>query len=89
MVNLSGGLLNTRTDPVIALWKSSSLPSLDVALPPTPLHPTYMHLRIELLGRGGGRVGPGHVVVGGHVAVTVGCVPAVGAGGPGQGGPEG
>ena len=53
-----------------------------------PLHPTYMHLRIELLGGGGGGVGPRHVVVGGHVAVAVGCVPAVGAGGPGQGGPK-
>ena len=28
-------------------------------------------------------------MVGGHVAVTVGRVPAVGAGGPGQRGPEG
>ena len=45
-----------------------------------------MHLRIELLGGGGGRVGPGDVVVGRHVTVTVGGVPAVGAGRPGQGG---
>lgn len=65
-------------------------PSLDVSLlccsPPTPLHPTYMHLRIELLGGGGGGVRPRHVVVAGHVKVAVGCVPAVGAGGPRQGG---
>lgn len=54
-----------------------------------PLHPTYMHLHIELLGRGGGGVGPRHIVVSGQVLVTVGCVPAVGAGGPGQGGPKG
>lgn len=47
-----------------------------------------MHLRIELLGGGGWGVGPRHVVVGGHVTVTVGGVPAVGAGGPGQGGPK-
>lgn len=57
--------------------------------PSTPLPTTYMHLRIELLGRGGGRVGPRHIVVAGHVTVTVGCVPAVGAGGPGQGGSKG
>lgn len=53
---------------------------------PTPLHLTYMHLRIELLGRGCGRVGPSQVAVGGHVLDAVVCVPAVGAGGPGQGG---
>lgn len=47
-----------------------------------------MHLRIELLGGGGGGVGPRHIVVGGHITVTVSCVPAVGAGGPGQGGLE-
>jgi len=66
--------------------------SLDVSLlrnsPPTHLHPTYMYLRIELLCRGGGGVGPGHIVVSGHVEVAVGCVPAVGAGGPRQGGPK-
>lgn len=56
--------------------------------PPTPLHPTYMHLRIELLGGGGGGVGPRHIVVGRHVKVTVDSVPAVGAGAPGQGGPK-
>lgn len=85
MVNLSG-LLETRTDPAIALWKSSSPPpSLDVSLL-TPLHPTYMHLRIELLGGGGGGVGPRHVAVCGQVLVTVGSVPVVDAGGPGQGG---
>lgn len=47
-----------------------------------------MHLRIELLGWRRGRVCPRHVVVGGHVAVAVGRVPAVAAGGPGQGGPK-
>lgn len=45
-----------------------------------------MHLRIELLGGGGGGVGPRHIMVGGHVAVTVGGVPSVAAGAPGQGG---
>lgn len=45
-----------------------------------------MHLRIELLGRGGGGVGPRHIMVSGHVTVTVAGVPAVAAGGPGQGG---
>lgn len=44
-----------------------------------------MHLRIEFLGGGCGGVGPRHVVVGGHVAVTVGCVPSVVAGAPRQG----
>lgn len=67
-------------------------PSLDVSLLcsalSTPLRPTYMHLRIELLGGGGGRVGPRHIMVTGHVAVTVGCVPGVCTGGPGQSGPK-
>lgn len=48
-----------------------------------------MHLRIELLGGGGGGVGPRHVVVGVQVLVTVDRVPAVGAGGPGQSGLKG
>lgn len=56
--------------------------------PPTPPHPTYMHLRIELLGGRRGRVGPSDVLVGGQVAVAVDRVPAVGAGGPRQGGPK-
>lgn len=67
-------------------------PSLDFSLlcsaPPTPLHLTYMHLRIELLGGGGRGVGPRHIAVGVHVAVAAVCVPLVVAGGPGQGGPE-
>lgn len=45
-----------------------------------------MHLRIELLRGGGGGVGPGYIVVSGHIAVTVGGVPLVVAGAPGQGG---
>lgn len=52
------------------------------------LHMTYMYLRIEFLRWGGGGVGPGHVVVRGHVLVAVSGVPAVGAGAPGQGGLE-
>lgn len=47
-----------------------------------------MHLRIELLGGGRGGVGPCHIVVGRHVAVAVGCVPAVGAGRPRQNWPK-
>lgn len=46
-------------------------------------------LHVELLGRRGRRVGPGHVVVSGHVMVAVGRVPAVGAAAPGQRGLEG
>jgi len=57
--------------------------------PPFLYTPTYMHLRIELLGGGGGGVGPRHVVVGGHVEVAVDRVPAVAAGGPGQRGSKG
>lgn len=48
-----------------------------------------VHSRVELLGWGGGGVGPGHVVVGGHVAVAVSRVPVVVAGAPGQRGLEG
>ena len=48
-----------------------------------------MHLRIELLGRRDGGVGPGHVHVGGQVLGAVDGVPAVGAAGPRQGGAEG
>lgn len=92
MVNLSG-LLKNQNQPCDASLEVILPPSLDVSLlcssPPTPLHPTYMHLRIELLGGGGGGVGPRHVVVGRHVTVAVGRVPAVGACGPGQGGPKG
>lgn len=67
-----------------------SLYSLSLLLitSPTPLHRTYMHLRIELLCRRRGRVGPGYVLVRGHITVTVGRVPVVVAGGPGQGGPK-
>lgn len=46
-------------------------------------------LHVELLGGRGRRVGPGHVVVSGHVMVAVGRVPAVGAAAPGQRGLEG
>lgn len=53
------------------------------------LQVTYVHLHIELLCRRGGGVGPGHVVVRGHVVVAVSSVPAVGAGTPGQRGLKG
>ena len=72
-----------ETPVVVPPWLAVSLLR---SSPPTTLHPTYMHLRIELLGWGRGRVGPGHVDVGGHVVVAVDRVPAVGAGGPGQSG---
>lgn len=36
-----------------------------------------MHLRIELLGRRDGFVGPGHVAVGGQILLAVGRVPGV------------
>lgn len=49
-----------------------------------PLRVTSVHLHVEFLGRRGGGVGPGHVVVRGHVLVAVSSVPAVGAGTPGQ-----
>lgn len=60
------------------------LPSLGIS--PTYPQLFYKHLRIELLSRGSGGVGPWHVVVCGHVAITVNSVPAVAAGAPGQGG---
>lgn len=60
------------------------LPSLGIS--PTYPQLFYKHLRIELLSRGSGGVGPWHVVVRGHVAITVNSVPAVAAGAPGQGG---
>ena len=47
-----------------------------------------MHLRIELLCGGGGGVGPADVAVCVGVDFAVGGVPAVGAAGPRQGGPE-
>lgn len=81
------GLLNARKGSKSSPLRHLTPPSC-VRLPPTPLHLTYMHLRIELLGRRRGGVGPRHVVVGGHVAITVGRVPRVVAGGPGQGGPQ-
>ncbi len=89
VVNLSG-LLKHQNQPCNRSLEVILPPSLDVSLLccsiPTPLHPTYMHLRIELLGWGGGGVGPRHIAVSGHVEVAVGCVPAVAACGPGQGG---
>lgn len=48
-----------------------------------------MHLRIELLGRRSGGVGPGHVHVGRQVVGAVDGVPFVAAGGPRQSGTEG
>lgn len=84
-----GGELSSVSSfpPVLQVDKVRSFsPSLFPSLSP---HPTYTHLHIELLGRRGGGVGPRHVGICGHVAVTVGSVPLVGTGGPGQSGPEG
>lgn len=36
-----------------------------------------MHLRIELLGRRDGLIGPGDVAVSGQILLAVGCVPGV------------
>lgn len=89
MVNLSE-LLKHQNQPCNRSLEVILPASLDISVlcssPPTPLYLTYMHLRIELLGRGGGGVGPRDIVVGGHVAVTGAGVPAVGAGAPRQGG---
>lgn len=45
--------------------------------PPLYAPGTYMHLRIELLGRRGGFIGPGDVAVSGQILLAVGCVPGV------------